>query len=325
MSPNQRHDTNVASEHPYVETSMCRAESQYPNPVVTKPSFPKMPTTAQAAQWYQDESVLVQAIARSVAGYKGKAYERSRVIPRGMVSYCIDYAEVFSNATDQDCPVDVASSCGVFTRLSDQVVRSRVRQLCQVVVDDDPDMLEMLQSGPYHIELIVEDGAGAHFELDVMLDFCSADGGKEPAGCVWDHHSGNLVASWPGSYLEYDVTWLDREMAARFVPHPASLIPTTEDNVYNDDESEFATICPGGPINCSLGDGLNQLELLVLVAVNLACDERYFPQVVPAALLENAKAVYFKTVFGQEDFAMNLASEYLDLVLYEDQEATHYY
>ncbi|KAF0686985.1 Aste57867_21238 [Aphanomyces stellatus] len=282
-----------------------------------------MPTTTQVAPWYQDESALVQAIARSVAQYKGKAYERSRVIPRGMVSYCIDYEAIYFNAPDQDCPVSVASSCGVFTRLSDQVVRSRVRQLCEAAVDEE-DMFD-LQSGPYHIELVVEDGAGAQFELDVMVDFCSPDAGKEPAGCVWDHHSGALVASWPGSYHEYDVTWLDSEMAARFVPHPSSLIPTTVGNVYNNDESEFAAICPSGPINCSLGDGLNQLELMVLVAVNLACDERYFPQVVPAGLLEKAKSVYFKTVNGHQDFAMNLASEYLDLVLYVDQEATHYY
>ncbi|KAF0697602.1 Aste57867_11730 [Aphanomyces stellatus] len=262
---------------------------------------------------------------------RNPAYERCRVIPRGMVSCCVDYTKVFSDeenaddmsnasnddddsdddnssASEEDC--SVSSSCGMFTLLPEEILRSRIRQLCQVIVDSHGNhkILEYLQNGPYHAELIIEDGAGAHFELDVLLDFCSADAGKEPRG----------------KYLEYDVTWLDREMAARFVPHPSSLIPTTVDNVFNDPDCDFGGICPHH-INCSLGDGRNQLELLVVVAVNLACDERYFPRMVPAALLEKAKAAYFKTVCGQGDFALHLASAYLDLMLFVDQEAKHYY
>ncbi|KAF0718950.1 Aste57867_1366 [Aphanomyces stellatus] len=285
--------------------------------------------------WYANESVLAQEVARAIAGYKGRFAAGCHVIPQGWVVYDVyeDDIETALDVPHARLRFHVESSCGYFTRPSVKAVRSRIRQLCQVVVDDDNDegdtgILACLQPSFYYIEVAIEDAVGVRFELDVLLNYCSADGGKEAAGCVWDRHTGKLVGHWPGSYLSVEMTWIDAAMAARFVPHPADVIPTTEDKMYeaSDHDTTFASLCPQVPIYCSLADGQNQLELLVVTVINLAFDERWFPQRVPRTLLDNAKAAYFKTVLGGEhEWATQLASEYLYLALYVDQDATKYY
>ncbi|KAF0686984.1 Aste57867_21237 [Aphanomyces stellatus] len=289
-----------------------------------------MPATSivDSAAWYDNESALVQAIARSVAGYKGKLAEHCHVIPRGMVKYGIEHDTLANLEPDEsDYPVQVDSMCGFVTRISDDVFRARVHQLCQVVIEGSggEDAVYLLEPTFYHMEVVVEDGAGARFVFDVLLNLCSNDGGKNPAACVWDHNTSHLIAYWPGSYLAYDITWLDKELADRFVPHPTTVIPV--DTVYDADDdaiTPFASLCTKCPITCSLSDGKNQLELMLTTVINLAIDERYFPQVVPEAVLQKARAVYFKSVYGQDGFATQLVSEYLDFDLYLDDEAEKY-
>ncbi|KAF0701032.1 Aste57867_8478 [Aphanomyces stellatus] len=270
-----------------------------------------------AAPWYQDESDVVQAIARAVDGYKGQVAERCHVIPRGMVVYSVDYDNTFRTE----------SSCGTCTRLSNKTVKGRLRDLCQVMDEEDDHGIDRLMvAGVHHIELALEDGAGVQYELDVLVVVESIDVKLASSACVWDHDSGHLVGNWVGNDESLYVTWEDKKMAARFVPHPANVIPTTVNNEYltkNVDGTPFARMCPSSPITCSLGDGKNQLELMVLVAAHLAQDETYFPRVVPEALLQQAKASYFMSLFGDEDLAVRHASDLVDLVLYVDNKAEY--
>ncbi|KAF0684417.1 Aste57867_23600 [Aphanomyces stellatus] len=109
--------------------------------------------------------------------------------------------------------------CGFVTRISDDVFRAHVHQLCQVIDEGSggEDAVYLLETAFYHMEVVVEDGAGARFAFDVLLNLCSNDGGK-------NHNTGHLVGYWPSSYLAYEITWLDKELVARFVPHPSTSI-----------------------------------------------------------------------------------------------------
>ncbi|KAF0692518.1 Aste57867_16412 [Aphanomyces stellatus] len=289
------------------------------------------------AHWYDDKAALRAAIARAVEGYKGQVAARWHVIPIGFKKYTADLDDLIAAASSPSHATFAlrVGDCGGLPGPDDATIRARILRL-RAVSAEDADYISFMTSFT-HIAFGIEDASGTTFRFDMLLNEGDGDANTGFFAVVW-HGETEVAHCTQGGDMVTAISWIDDATLAQYVPHAAAgfLPPTHDKNLERHEvggglkelhHEYFESSWGYSGIYCAHADGPNQLELLLAVVAKLSEHRNavFFPQVVPAALLQDAKVDYLKDILQRTaatESIWHVTGDFLEHAVYRDESRT---